>query len=102
MHDRQHGVGLAATEGGLQLDDRVAAIAGQALGHRREQGAHALGDEGALEEQHRVLVLRRGGAVMDTGDVGRELGTNEGAPMDILVRDGDFAPGLQVGHSTSL
>lgn len=48
--DRQHGVGLAATKGRLQLNDRIAALARQPPNHRIQQQAHALGDKGALEE----------------------------------------------------
>ena len=99
--DRHLGVGLAAAEGGLELDDRIAAAAGEAVEHRVEQQAHALGDVGALEEQHRVLVLRRGLAGMDPGQVGRELGLLEGAFEDVLVGYGDLAPGFECHAGSS-
>ena len=71
--DGQHGVRLAAAERGLQLDDRLAALAAQPLGDLREQQPHAFGDEGPLEERGRVLVLGSRLAGADGGDVGREL-----------------------------
>ncbi|MFD2405944.1 hypothetical protein ACFSVK_09505 [Azorhizophilus paspali] len=92
MVDRQHGVGLAAAESGLQLDDRIAALGGQALEHRIQQQTHALGDEGALEEQHRIEVLRRGAAVVYPREVGGELGLLEGPLEHVLVGNGDFCP----------
>jgi hypothetical protein len=93
--DRKHRVRLAATERGLQLDDRVAALARQALDHRVEQQAHALGDEGALEEQLRVLVLGVAVPAMNPRQVGRELRLLERALEHILVRYGDFTPRLE-------
>lgn len=91
----QHRVRLAATEGGLQLDHRIATAPGQAMHHRIQQQAHAFGDEGALEEQRRVLVLGGRRAQMHTRQVGRELGLLEGALEHVLVWNGDFAPRLQ-------
>ena len=101
MVDREHAVGLAATKGGLQLDHRVAALAGEALGDGDQQQAHAFGDEGAGEEGLGVLVLRRRGAVGDLRDVSGELGLLEGALEHVLVGAGDLAPGFEA-HSTPL
>ena len=53
----EHRVRLAAAESGLKLNDRLAALAGQPLGHLRQQQPHAFGDEGAVKERHRVLIL---------------------------------------------
>ena len=92
--DRQHGVRLATAEGGLQLDHRVAAPARQALDHRIQQQPHAFSDEGALEEQRRVLVFRVGRACMHARQVGGEFGLLELAFPHIQVRFRDFAPGF--------
>ena len=57
MVDREHGVGLATTEGGLQLNDRVAPLPGETLRDGNQQQAHALGDEGAGEELLGILIF---------------------------------------------
>ena len=57
MIDRKHRVCLTATEGGLELHNRLAGLARQPLGHLLEEHSHALGDVGAVEELHRVAVL---------------------------------------------
>ncbi len=77
--DRQHRVRLAAAEGGLELNDRLAALAVQPLRDLRQQQAHALGDEGALKEGDGVLVFRRRLARLHRRDVGSELGLLERA-----------------------
>ena len=77
--DGQHRVRLAAAEGRLQLDDWLAAFAVEPLRHLDEQHAHALGDEGALEERLRVTVFRRRLARVHGGDVGSKLGLLERA-----------------------
>ena len=48
--ERQHRVGLAAAEVGLELHDRVAALAGEALHGADQQALQALGEVGAAEE----------------------------------------------------
>ena len=96
--DRQHGVRLAAAERRLQLDDRVATFARQTLHHGIEQQTHALGDEGALEKQRRILVLRRRRAIVDTRQICGELGLLESALQHIFMRNGDFAPGFEGVH----
>ena len=97
--DGEQGVGLAAAEGGLQLDHRLAARAVQALRHLDEQQAHALGDEGALEEGGGVLVLARRLAGAHGGDVGGELRLQEGAFEHVGMGNGDLSPRL---HGLSL
>jgi hypothetical protein len=94
-------VRLTAAEGGLELDDRVAAGAGDPFHHRVEEESHSLGDVGAFEEEHRVAILGAGGAGMDAGEVGRELRLLEGALQDVFVRDGDLPPGSQCRHGHS-
>ncbi|MFH1477408.1 MAG: hypothetical protein ABIH24_07965 [Verrucomicrobiota bacterium] len=55
--DGQHGVGLTAAEGSLELDDGITALAGQPLDHGIQEQAHAFRDEGALEKQDGVLIF---------------------------------------------
>ena len=95
MIDGKHGVRLAAAERGLKLDNRVAALAVEATGNGCEQQAHSLGDEGALEECRRVLILPRGLAGVNRRDVGGELGLLERTFEHVRVRDGDFSPRFQ-------
>ena len=50
MIERQHRVRLAAAEIGLELHDRIAALAGDALDAADQQALQALGQKGAAEE----------------------------------------------------
>src|SRR5690606_33029405 len=59
-----------------------------------QQEPHALGDERALEERRRVLMLARGLSAVHRGDVGRELGLLKRAFQNIGVGDRDLAPAL--------
>lgn len=90
MQDRKQRVRLATAEGGLDLDDWFAALAGQSLGHLGEQECHALGDEAAIEEERGVLVDVGRLAGPDRGDVGGELRLLERALEHIGVGDRDF------------
>ena len=53
----QHGVRLAATEVGLQFDNRIAPFAMQSLDGLRQQALQAFGEECPAEEFRRVLVF---------------------------------------------
>ena len=99
--DRQHGVRLAAAEGGLQLDDRLAALAVEPLRHLGEQQAHALGDEGALEKCRGVLVFRGRLAGAHGGDVGGKLGLLERAFQHVGMGNDDFSPRFHGSCSSS-
>ncbi|MDD5034620.1 MAG: hypothetical protein PHE55_07650 [Methylococcaceae bacterium] len=88
-------MGLAAAERRLQLNDRIATFARQALDHRVEQQTHALGDERTLEEQGRILVFARGRARMDARQIRRELGLLERTLEHVFVGNGDFTPRLE-------
>ena len=55
--ERQHGMGLAAAEIGLQPDHRIAAFAGEARDRRDQDAAQALGRVGDAEEGGRVRVF---------------------------------------------
>jgi hypothetical protein len=72
MVDRQQSVGFAAAEGGLQLDDRLATLPIEALRDLREQHAHALSDEGALEKGDGIAIFARGPARAHGREVGGE------------------------------
>ena len=95
MIERQHRVGLAAAEIGLQLDDRVASLAGQSQHGLRQQPAQALGQEGPAEELGRVLVLVRSLSLINLPEVGGELGLLVAAGGHVRVRGDDFPPRLQ-------
>ena len=93
--ERQHRVGLAAAEVGLELHHRVAALAGEALHRADQQPLQALGEIGAAEELDRVAVLVRALAQMHLPEVGGELGLLVAAAGHVLVRRHHLAPGLE-------
>ena len=96
--DRQHGVGLAAAEGGLQLDDRLAALPAEAPHHRVSS-----------RRMPSVMKVRwknsagswysAGPCRVHRGDVGGELGLLEGALQHVGVGDGDLSPGFHACSS---
>ncbi|MNL78386.1 hypothetical protein D3C87_2047560 [compost metagenome] len=57
MVERQHGVRLAATECGLELDDWISTPPCQAAYDGVEQKPHPFGDESTLKEVDRLLIL---------------------------------------------
>ena len=93
---------LAAAEIGLQLDDRVASLAGQSQHGLRQQPAQALGEEGPAEELGRVLVLVRSFSLVDLPQVGGELGLLVAAGGHVRVRGDDFPPRLQAALRLAL
>ena len=95
MVERQHRVGLAAAEVGLELHHRVAALAREALHAAHEQALQALGEVGAAEELLRLLVLVRALAQVHLPEVGRELRLLVAAARHVGVRRDDLAPGLE-------
>jgi hypothetical protein len=95
MIHRQHRVCLASTEGRLQLDNRLATLAVEALGYLREQTPHAFGDEGSLVECLRVAVFLRCLARAHRRKVGSKFRLLECAAEHIRMRDDDFSPGFQ-------
>ena len=72
--EREHRVGLAAAEVGLELDDGVAALATEPLDGADEHAFQALGEVGAAEELDGVAVLVGALAEMDLPEVGGEFG----------------------------
>ena len=93
--ERQHRVGLAAAEVGLELHHRVAALARDALHAAHEQALQALGEVGAAEELLRLLVLVRAFAQMHLPEVGGELRLLVAPARHVGVRRDDLAPGLE-------
>jgi len=69
----EHGVGLAAAKGRLELHYRVAFPAHQALQRCTKELAHPWHEIGALEEFHRLLVFGVGPAFQHLGQVCGEL-----------------------------
>ena len=95
-------MGLAAAEVGLQLDDGIAALAGQAAHGPGQHASQALGQVGAAEELGRVPVFIRAFAQMHLPEVGGELGLLVAAACHVRVGRHDLPPGLQVGGDRTL
>ena len=90
----QQGMGLAAAEDRRHLGDADAVVlAGQAAQHARQGGAQPTGQEGAAKESVGVLVLGRGFAGLDLGQVHGEDFEVEPAFADVAVGSGDLPPG---------
>ena len=102
MPDREHGVRLAATESGLQVDHgRRVAVAGQPACRESKEGTQAIGEIGAREELDRVGVVAGADTVGNLMQVGRELGTGKVAAGDVCMRAKDLSPRHQVGGGES-
>ena len=95
MIQRQHGVGFAPAEIGLQVHHRLPALATQAAQSVQQQAAQAGGQEGAGVELAAVGIFRAGAAAMNVAEVGGEFRHAEGAALNILVRRRHVAPGFQ-------
>ena len=95
--ERDQGVGLAAAEVGLELDDGVATGPGEPPGRPGDQVADPLGDEGAAEELGGVAVLVGGFAPPHLVQVGGELGQLEAAGGDVVVGGDHLPPAGQAG-----
>ena len=93
----QHGVGLAATEVGLQLDHRFTALAVEPFEGEAQQGPHAGGNEGTAVELGGVGVLLAADATTHLVEVGGELGLLVLARGHIGVGHDHIAPGQQAG-----
>ena len=100
--ERQHRVRLAAAEVGLELHDRVAALAGEAPHRADQHPLEALGEVGAAEELDRVPVLVRPLAEVHLPEVGGELGLLVAAAGHVLVRRHHLAPGLEAARRRAL
>src|SRR3546814_15189915 len=92
MVQRQHGVGLAAAEVGLQFDDGVTAAPCQPLGCADQEGAEAVRQVGAAEELLRIAVVGGGAAGMHLGAIGSELSLLEVALRQDVGWTSELAP----------
>ncbi len=81
-------VGLAATEGGLHLDDRIATLSVQALFHHGQQVRQALGGIRLLEEALGVLIFVRRATLEHFPQVRGEHIHGQTAFQDVIVRNG--------------
>jgi hypothetical protein len=88
---------LAATEGGLKLDDRLASVADQPLGDLRQQQSHPLGDEGAIIERRGILVFFGRFSGMHCCDVRCELRLLKGSFQHVAMWYCYFSPRFH-GH----
>ena len=93
---------LAAAEIGLQLNDGIAALAGQAAHRPDQHSLQAFGQVGAAEELDRIPVFSRAFAQMHLPQVGGELGLLIPAACHILVRRHDRPPGFQARGGRAL
>jgi hypothetical protein len=95
MIERQHGVGLAAAEIGLQLDHRIAALSCQAQHAVDEQAFEALGKKGAVKKLAGVFILIGTFAQMHLPKIGGKLGLLVAAAGHIGMGDDHLAPWLE-------
>ena len=98
MIEGQLGVGLAAAEVGLQVDDAVGArLPAQRVEHVADQAAQGARQVGALEEEQGIPVVGR--ALLGDGpaEVDREQRLGDAVLADVLVGCGALAPGGQFG-----
>src|SRR3990172_1486292 len=102
MVERQHRVRLSATEVGLELHHRVAALSREPLHRTDEELLQALGEIGTAEELGRLLVLVGTFAKVHLPEVCSELGLLVPAAGYILVRVHHLAPWLEVTRSLAL
>ena len=92
----EHGVGLAAAEGGLKVDDGLGVgVPGQPPGGHGQEGLEPLGEVGALEEAGGVAVLLTALPVGDLVQVGGVLGLAVVAGDDVGVGADDVLPGCE-------
>jgi hypothetical protein len=91
---------LAAAEVGLELHDRIAASAVEALDRPNQEPPEALGEVGTAEELDRLPVFIRSLAEMNLPQVGRKLCLLIPAAGYVLVRSDDLAPRLQCSINT--
>src|SRR5680860_815458 len=95
---REHRVGLAPAEVGLQVDDRAGVgVTGEAPRRAAEQVPQPLGDVGAPEELHRVDELVAALAARNHVQVGGELRGVVLAAGHVRGGGDDLPPGLDAG-----
>ena len=94
----EHGVGLAAPEVGLQLNDGIAASASETVDCPNKQALQTLGEVGPPKELDRIPVLVRPFAQVHLPEVGRELGLLVPPARNVLVGCDDLSPRLEAGR----
>ena len=87
-------MGFAAAKGRLELDDRLAALVVEPLGHLDQQQPHALGDIGPLKKSRRVLILSRGLAGLHRRNIGGKFGLLKRTFQYVGMGNGYFSPGF--------
>ena len=102
MIERQHGVGLAAAEVGLELHHRIAAPAGETAHRAHQHRLQALGEVGAAEELDRVAVLVGPFAQVHLPEVGGELGLLVAAAGHVAMGRHHLAPRLEAARDLAL
>ena len=100
MDEGDQPVGLAATVGGVEPEDRrgLATGAAQPTTHVGEQVPQAARGVGVGEKTGWVAVFRAGAAGDDLREVGREIGLGNAAGQDIRARPA----GLEYGRNRHL
>ena len=93
----EHRVGLAAAEVRLELYDRVAGSAAEALHGARQHALQAFGQVRAPEELDRIAVLVSALAQVHLPEIGRKLGLLVLPTRHVAVRRDDLPPGRQGG-----
>ena len=99
---RQHRVGLAAAEVGLQLHHRVAAPPAEPLHGADQHLPQARGQVGATEKLRRVAILVGSLAEEHLPQIGGELRLLIAPAGHVLMRRHHVAPCLQPGHPTGV
>ena len=93
--DGKHRMRLAAAERCLQTDDRITALAREALQTARQHAPQPFGQERDAEEILRRAIILGRVACIDREEVGGELGLLEAIGQDVGVRQDCVDPGFQ-------
>ena len=98
MIQRQHGVGLATAEVRLELNDGIAAFAGEAADGPNQQTLQAFRQIRSPEELDGFSILVCAFTQMHLPEIGGELGLLVSPACNVLVGRDDFPPWLQAGR----
>ena len=101
MIQGEHGVGLAAPEVGLQLNDGIAAPTREAVDCSDQQALQAFREVGPPKELDRVPVLVRPFADVHLPEIGGEFGLLIAPARDVLVGRDDLPPWLEAGGDSA-
>ena len=95
MIERQHGVGFATAEVGLQLHYGIAALAGEAQHGIGEHLPQAFGEVGAPEKLGGVAVFVGAFAQVHLPEISGKFGLLVATAGDVAMGADDFAPGFE-------